>query len=90
MPSPDYYLDFLNKHCPLHTKWQSDKTKYYVYAYYQEDNESALNDELGKVCNFLENIVGCKFFCWKDEHYMNGEVLIGITKSTLQHHLTKR
>lgn len=67
-----YYLNFLNKNCPIDEEWKYEKPVYTIRV--NKDAED-------KVSAWLEKIVGCSFFyeC-DDEEILN----IKITDSTLE------
>lgn len=71
-----YYLNFLNKNCPIEEKWRYEKPVYTIRV-----NKDALD----KINDWMENIVGCSFFYENDGDELN----LKVTDSTLEPELDK-
>lgn len=67
-----YYLDFLNKNCPISEEWRYEKPVYCIKV--QKDVQDKISD-------WMEKIVNCSFFYEVDEdEYLN----LKVTNSTLE------
>ena len=76
-PKEFYYLDFLNKNCPINEEWKYEKPTYSIRV--NKDAED-------KIAEWLEKIIGCSFFYELDDEDI---LTLKVTNSTLEPKLEK-